>query len=155
MAKLKMKWQWSRSPIGAVLAGVLALSLVGGCGAQSDPGRSDSVAEAAESLGQQSNPALFPPQSHPYGSDMVTWAENWWRWVLSIPSAENPFLSVTSDCSAGQSGRVFFAPPFPPGSKNLTRSCTVPHGKAVAFVLAAVPNDYAPRSASYYPTPAY
>jgi hypothetical protein len=110
-------------------------------------------AEEFGSRGHNPNPALFPAQSHPFGFSMETWAENWWRWVLSIPAAENPFLSLTSDCSAGQGGPVLYVPPFPVGSKNLTRSCTVEHGKAVAVTLSSVLNDYPCPDPTFQPAP--
>lgn len=99
------------------------------------------------------NPALFPKESHPYGSSMETWAENWWRWVMSVPAAQNPFFSSTSDCSAGQSGPVFFVPPSPVGSKNIVRNCTVEHGKAIGLSESTVLNDFPCPDPTFVPAP--
>jgi hypothetical protein len=151
MAKLTLRWRLSRAPVRAVLVGVLFL--LGGRrveGALAVPGLE---AEELGSRGHDPNPALFPVQSHPFGFSMETWAENWWRWVLSIPAAENPILSLTSDCSAGQGGPVLYAPPFPVGSKNLTRSCTIEHGTAVAITLSSVLNDYPCPDPTFQPAP--
>jgi hypothetical protein len=153
MAKLNVTWKLGRAPIGAVFVGVLALLLLGGCGGGAEPARPDSKASNLEDQGHKPTPALFSAQSHPYGFSMETWAENWWRWVLSIPAAQNPFLSLTSDCSAGQGGQVFYVPPFPPGSKNLTRSCTVEQGQAVAVTLSSVLNDYPCPDPTFQPAP--
>jgi hypothetical protein len=139
MAKFDVTWRSGRAPIAALLIGVLALLLLGGRGAK-----------AAEN---DPNPALFAPQSHPHGFSMTTWAENWWRWVLSIPAADNPFFSTTSDCNAGQSGPVFYVPPLPVGSKNLSRSCTVEHGKVLAVALSSVLNDFPCPDPTFKPAP--
>ena len=159
MAKLNVTWRSGRAPIGAVLVGVLALLPLGGCGASDPPQAvqhaSPVKAEPARAGAQAEdpNPALFPPQSHPYGSSMTTWAENWWGWELSIPAAQNPLLSLTSDCSVAQGGSVFYLPAFPVGSKNQTRSCTVEHGKAVAVALSTVLNDYPCPDPTFQPAP--
>jgi hypothetical protein len=134
-----------------VFVGVLSLLLVGGpvIGAQ----LAHMDWEDFEGRGHNPNPALFPAQSHPYGFGMDTWAENWWRWELSIPAAQNPLFSVSFDCSTNQSGPVFFIPPVAVGSKNLVRSCTVEHGKALAFSLSTVLNDYPCPDPTFQPAP--
>ena len=151
MEKLKMTWRSSRAPIGAMFVGTLALLLLGGRGVKAEPARAD--AESEEIRGHNPNPALFPPESHPFGFGMDTWAENWWRWELSIPSAENPLFLTTFDCSTNQAGPVFFVPPVAVGSKNLVRSCTVEHGKAMAFSLSTVLNDYPCPDPTFQPAP--
>ena len=153
MAKQELTWWLSRARIGAVFVGVLSELLIGGPVIGAQLARLDPEAESFEGGGGSPNPALFPPQSHPHGFSLETWSENWWRWVLSIPSAQNPFLSVTSDCSAGQGGPVFYVPPFPVGSKNLTRSCVVEQGKAVAITLSSVLNDYPCPDPTFQPAP--
>ena len=152
MAKQDVAWWLTRARIGAVFVGVLSELLIGGPVIAAQLVRLDSAAESFEGGGSP-NPALFPPQSHPHGFSLETWSENWWRWVLSIPSAQNPILSVTSDCSAGQGGPVFYIPPFPVGSKNLTRSCVVEQGKAVAITLSSVLNDYPCPDPTFQPAP--
>ncbi len=142
MAKLNKTWRSGRAPIAALLVGVLAVMLLAG-------GR----VRAQSSRPNNPNAAIFPVESHPLGFSLETWAENWWRWVLSIPAAQNPFLSLNSDCSAGQGGPVFYLPPFPPGSKNLTRSCTVEHGQAVAVALSSVLNDFPCPDPTFHPAP--
>ena len=166
MAQLNVTWCSGRTPLGAVLVGALGSFLLGGCGASDGPpaGQQVSRLEAAaahpgsetadsEIRGHNPNPALFPLRSQPYGSSMATWAENWWKWELSIPAAQNPLFSLTADCSVNQDGPVFFVPPVPLGSKNVTRSCTVEHGKAVAISLSTVLNDYPCPDPTFQPAP--
>jgi hypothetical protein len=57
----------------------------------------------------------------------------WWQWVFSLPANNSPILD-TGDCSAGQSGHVWFlAGSFAP--KTVTRTCTIPPGTALFFPL--------------------
>jgi hypothetical protein len=150
MVKRNSKWWLSRAPLGAALVGALAVSvLVGRVEAASIAGDSDSE----EVRGHNPNASLFPAQSHPYGFGLDTWAENWWRWELSIPSAENPLFNTDFDCSTAQSGPVFFIPPVAVGSHNLVRTCTVEHGKAIAFSLSTVLNDYPCPDPTFQPAP--
>jgi hypothetical protein len=72
---------------------------------------------------------------HTYGD----WAAQWWQWALSLPATEHPLFD-TADCSAGQSGPVWFL-----GAKScaigdttcstskVVRACTVPAGKMLFF----------------------
>jgi hypothetical protein len=147
---VKQNVQWWSSRLGAVLVGALAvLLLVGRVEAASIAPDSDSE----EVRGHNPNASLFPVQSHPFGFAMDTWAENWWRWELSIPSAENPLFNTDFDCSTAQAGPVFFIPPVAVGSKNLVRNCTVEHGKALAFSLSTVLNDYPCPDPTFQPAP--
>jgi hypothetical protein len=150
MTKLRVTWWLRRAP--TVFAGGLALLLVAGPVLGAQLARPD--LEFEESA-QRGNPdaALFPVQSHPYGFAMDTWAENWWRWELGIPAAENPLFVTDFDCSTHQSGPVFFIPPVAVGSKNLVRSCTVEHGKALAFSLSTVLNDFPCPDPTFKPAP--
>ncbi len=149
---LNMTWRVDRVPVRALLVGVLAVVLLAGrpvwAAALPDP-----EPEEFGLRGPNPNPAVFRPESHPYGLAMDTWAENWWRWELSIPAAENPLFLVNFDCSTAQSGPVFFVPPVAVGSQNLVRSCTVEHGKAVAVSLSTVLNDYPCPDPTFQPAP--
>jgi len=148
MVKQNVKW-WSIR-LGVALAGaVAALSLVGRVEAASMAPDSD----AEEVRGHNPNAALFPIQSHPYGFGMDTWAENWWLWEMSIPSDQNPLFHTDFDCSTAQAGPVFFIPPVAVGSQNLVRSCTVEHGKALAFSLSTVLNDFPCPDPTFQPAP--
>ena len=137
----------------SVVVAVLALFLLVGHRVEAAALVLESDVEASADRGNNPNAAIFPLDSHPHGFSLETWAENWWRWVMSVPAADNPFFSVTSDCSAGQGGPVFFTPPFPVGSKNVTRSCTVDHGQAVAVALSSVLNDFPCPDPTFQPAP--
>jgi len=89
------------------------------------------------------NPGVLPVNSTPYGKTYGEWSAKWWQWDLSLPATAHPLFD-TADCSAGQSGQVWFlggkscATPAPPGGCNANlaeRTCTVPHGKALFFPI--------------------
>jgi len=146
-----MVWQWARIARGGLLVAGLAALLLGGHGVRAASGDLD--AEELGHRGHNPNPELFRPESHPFGLAMDTWAESWWRWELSIPAAQNPILTQDFDCSTGQSGPVFFVPPVAVCTQNLTRSCTVPHGKALAVSLSTVLNDFPCPDPTFQPAP--
>ncbi len=82
---------------------------------------------------QNANPRVLPPQSKPYGSSYAEWSVKWWQYVFSLPATNNPILG-TGDCSAGQSGPVWFlVGSFAPATE--TRTCTIPPGKALFFPI--------------------
>ena len=84
--------------------------------------------------GNAGNPGILPPQSHAYGKTYAEWSVKWWQWVFSLPATNSPILD-TGDCSAGQSGPVWFlASTF--GCTTTTRSCTIPAGVALFFPIA-------------------
>jgi hypothetical protein len=57
----------------------------------------------------------------------------WWQWVLSIPTPENPLLDPDGDkCTVGQHGSVWFlAGNF--GGGTTTRTCSVPADRLLFF----------------------
>jgi len=132
----------------AVLAGVLAAGCSGEdgargpegaqgpAGAKGDPGTDgkdgvDGVDGDAGPAGKDATqPAVVPP------TEVATYAklsEEWWAWAYSIPAANHP-LGDGTDCSVSQSGAVWFlGGAF--DSKTVTRSCTVPKGKALYFPI--------------------
>jgi hypothetical protein len=86
------------------------------------------------------NPGVLPPQSHPHGLTYGQWSAQWWQWAASFPASDNPVTDTTgSQCANGQSGpfvlrRVWFlAGSFAPLGGTITRSCTVPAGRAILF----------------------
>jgi len=137
MRKQNETWQWARIARGGLLVAGLAALLLGGHGVRAASGDLD--AEELGHRGHNPNPELFRPESHPFG--------------LAIPAAQNPILTQDFDCSTGQSGPVFFVPPVAVGTQNLTRSCTVPHGKALAVSLSTVLNDFPCPDATFQPAP--
>src|SRR5438876_12107911 len=89
---------------------------------------------APAGTGNAGNPGILPPQSHAYGKTYAEWSVKYLQWVTSLPATNSPILD-TGDCSAGQSGPVWFlASTF--GCTTNTRSCTIPAGVALFFPTA-------------------
>ncbi len=69
-----------------------------------------------------------------YGQTIGNWGQAWWQWALSFPTAVNPIVQDGAvDCSAGQSGKVWYlAGTF---GSSAERTCSVMQGKALFFPL--------------------
>jgi hypothetical protein len=83
-----------------------------------------------------SNPAIFPPDSQPYGLTYGEWTAKWWQWAHSIPTESNPLLDQTGkDCAQAQNqtGPVWFLAGTGAGSAE--RTCTIPAGKAILLPI--------------------
>jgi hypothetical protein len=88
------------------------------------------------------NPGVLPPQSHAFGMTYGEWSAAWWQWAFSLPTDHHPLFD-TADCSAGQSGKVFFLGGTFVTTMNpsgtivgvANRNCTVPAGKALFFPI--------------------
>jgi hypothetical protein len=78
---------------------------------------------------------IAPIQSKPHGKSYSQWAAAWWKWAAETPASVNPVSDTTGQhCAQGQSGQVWFlAGSFT--SAPVTRTCTVPKGKALFFPL--------------------
>src|SRR5439155_1376139 len=88
------------------------------------------------------NPGVIPPHARAYGLSYAEWGAQWWRWAYSFPVAQFPPLqSGELDCSAGQSGPVWFLAGTV-GQGPVTRSCTIPTGKALFIPIITYLNDY-------------
>ena len=93
------------------------------------------------------NSILMPPQSKPHGLSMGEWSARWWQWCYSLPTDAHPLFD-TADCSAGQSGPVWFLggtftviddnPEDPIVLGVADRNCTVPVGTSLFFPLLNV-----------------
>src|SRR4051794_17919418 len=61
----------------------------------------------------------------------------WWRWVLSIPSEDNPLLDTTGEkCQEGDMGDVFFLVGTTGGS--VERECTISEGQDILFPITNI-----------------
>jgi hypothetical protein len=80
-------------------------------------------------------PQVFPLDESPYGNTYGEWSARWWQWLTAIPAATNPNFDTTgANCAVGQVGPVWFlAGTFSSAPPKITRSCTIPHGKALLF----------------------
>jgi len=93
--------------------------------------------------GGNPNPGVLPPNSRPFGLTYGQWSAKWWQWAFSLPVDHHP-LYDTADCSAGQSGKVWFlGASFSPSVTDAgevvaieTRSCAVPAGTDLFFPIA-------------------
>lgn len=99
------------------------------------------------------NPGVIPPHARAYGLSYAEWGTQWWRWAYSFPAAQFPPLqSGELDCSAGQSGPVWFLAGTA-GQGPVTRSCTIPTGKALFFPIITYLNDYPCPDPNFQPPP--
>lgn len=123
--------------------------LLVGCGV-TDPvaAPSPSVAQSALSGSHRDNPnpGLFQKDARPYGRSMEFWAEQWWRWLYSVPAPTNPLLHPTLDSNQNQSGPIFF---LAPGD----RTNTIPRHRAIAVTPSTVDNDYPCPDPTFQPAP--
>ncbi len=110
-----------------VLATALLLALTPWVGADDDVNRS---------LG------VLPVGSDAYGSSYGEWSARHWQWLYSLPVDHHPLFD-TADCSAGQSGHVWFlGGTFSTTNVGegvvlgqVTRNCTIPPGTALFFPI--------------------
>lgn len=93
----------------------------------------------------------------PRGASYGQWDAGWWQWLYQTPVSQSPEFSAPGtpstpaavDCSAGQSGNVWFlGGTFAPtafttgGSRSdVYRSCTIPTGTSLFFPLLNIEND--------------
>jgi hypothetical protein len=84
---------------------------------------------------QATQDQIIPINANAYGNTYGEWSARWWQWLLSIPQATNPNLDTTgANCAQKQAGPVWFlAGAF--SSSTVTRTCTVPAGKALFFPI--------------------
>ena len=115
------------------------------------------AAAGAQGSGTENqNAAVFPQTAHPYGADMATWGERATQWVYAQPLDRSPLFDPTgANCAVGQQGPVWYVariagPPVFSG----TRSCTIPHGKAIFIYIGAAVSTYpCPPEFGYEPAP--
>lgn len=78
---------------------------------------------------------IFPAGTPVFGRSFSRWSAEWWQEFLSIPDTVNPMLDTKGGkCVLGQRGPVWFlAGTFGTLSGPITRSCSIPEGKALFF----------------------
>ena len=85
------------------------------------------------------NPGVLPPNSQPYGLTYGEWSAKWWQWAVKIPASNSPISDTTgAHCAVNQSGNVWFlagTATSTAGGPGVTRTCTVPSGKAILFPI--------------------
>jgi hypothetical protein len=103
------------------------------------------LGNASATLAGEGNESVFPPNSKPYGKSYGEWSARFWQWAFSLPTTAHP-LYDTADCSAGQSGKVwflggaFFSTEIAPGVLlgQANRKCEIPKGTALFFPIVNV-----------------
>lgn len=88
------------------------------------------------------NSKVAPLNSTPHGLTYGEWSAAHWQWIYSLPVDAHPLFD-TADCSAGQTGNVWFlggtfttievGPGVVVGE--VERECTIPSGTALFFPL--------------------
>jgi hypothetical protein len=83
--------------------------------------------------------SILPPDSEPYGLTYDEHAQNFWKWLLSIPANESPMDDTKGDkCTVGQTNTnssIFY---LGPGEGKMERTCTVPAGKGLLIPVMEV-----------------
>ena len=107
---------------------------------------------ATVATGSSRDQLAFGPEAHPFGQNMIKWSEDWWKYIVSIPSDKNPELDMTgADCTVSQSGEVWYLALV--GTGSVTRTCTIPNDKALMVNLSGVLNDYPCPDTTFHPAP--
>lgn len=79
-------------------------------------------------------PGVLPPNANPHGASYGEWSGRWWTWAGTQPTPVNPVLDITGEfCARGQSGSVWFLAGTFVMPSQVTRTCTIPVGKALFF----------------------
>ncbi len=82
---------------------------------------------------------IFSPHSKPFHKTFPQWSTEWWQFVLSFPTSENPLLDSTGErCAIGQHGPVWFLMGTLSGSAE--RRCSVPAHTALFFPVVNLVN---------------
>lgn len=92
--------------------------------------------------GTSSNLSVYSIDSKPYGLSYGEWTAKWWQWIYSIPETDNPGNDETGEkCAVGQNDPDVWMLVGTPGGK-VSRTCSVPEGKAILFPIINVECDY-------------
>jgi hypothetical protein len=119
------------------LIALLALSLAFGC--QKEESALSPADDAIEERNGNPNARVFPPNARPYGKSQAEWSQDWWNHMWSFGCGNFPLFpdSDAYQASLNTDGPVIFLPgTF--SSPPVSRSITVPHGKAIMFPLVNV-----------------
>lgn len=110
------------------------------------------AAEPLMTIDDLLNPMLYPKDSQPFGKSITSWAELNWQWIYEQPLEQNPFLGDA--CAASPDGPVWqLAPIANQGSGTYTRTCTIPHGKAILLHVGSIADDWPCPDPGFAPKP--
>lgn len=83
---------------------------------------------------------IFPPDSEPFGIPYEKHAENYWKWILSLPTDNSAYKDPTGEkCAVGQTdsnSSVFYLAGG--GGGKHERTCKIPEGKGVLIPILHV-----------------
>ena len=83
---------------------------------------------------------IYPPGSKPYGLTYAEHAENFWKWLLSLPADHSPIDDPTGEnCSVGQdnsNSSIFYLSVNAGGRSD--KVCEVPAGKSLLIPVMVV-----------------
>ena len=83
--------------------------------------------------------SIFPPDGEPYDLTYDEYAQNFWKWLLSIPASESPMDDTRGDkCTVGQTNTNSSVFNLGPGEGKMERTCTVPAGKGLLIPVMEV-----------------
>ncbi len=87
--------------------------------------------------------SIAPVNTSPYGQTYAQWSVQWWQWAYQYPVHwPNPwFTDGPTNCSIGQSARVWFLAGVVNVSNTANRTCSIPYGKALFFPLVNIEWD--------------
>ncbi len=137
------------------ILGCLGFLAIAACGSEVMPGGQTTAstqtappgsADVSGDPDHSRNSQAYEPHSDPFGTSVERWSERLWKYVYSVPSAQNPLLDPTGvDCAVQQpDGPVWYLPPVvdPGGTASFTRTCTIPHDRALLVLTSGVLNDF-------------
>jgi hypothetical protein len=90
------------------------------------------------------NPNVYSVYSKPFGKTYGEWANKWWQWFSAIPRNMNPGVDLTGkDCNVNQNDKDVWFLTLNFGTGNhVTRSCSIPGGKAIFVPIFANDCDF-------------
>ncbi|MGQ0612727.1 MAG: hypothetical protein ACT4PV_03120 [Planctomycetaceae bacterium] len=94
--------------------------------------------------------AVVTPGDLYAGKTYEQWTQEWWRWLMGIPSGINPAQAANENLQTNQSGPVFFLTGV---EGPVTRSVTVPQGTAILFPMINVLMDFPCPDPAFQPAP--
>lgn len=118
------------------LAQVFLMSMSAGSALALQPARDAAPKPYGQTSGQKAQTWQHHGNATPnvYGRTIGNWGHRWWQWVSNAAAADNPTLQNGSvDCSAGQSGKVWYLAGNFGGTSE--RSCSIKKGRALFFPL--------------------
>jgi hypothetical protein len=99
-------------------------------------------AAAADGRHRPQPSVVIDPGSRIHGRTYGQWAARWWQYMFSIPVDRNPLTG--HPCGIRQSGPVFFLGATYDDPQTVSRTCTVPRGRALFFPVFNIKNDNTP-----------